>query len=193
MYEMLSTVRILDGRFRIYVHHARLQLLGNLRKRIRELYRRGNTQGGRVRGLLPLFALHSIGDYRTNQNSNRQRRQYGKGIRPTIGFKAHPKGAFARIHCFLLKLTSHYTFAAAREQSEGRPTHLDAKNAVRVNLDGRRNGIIESLSHRDIESLKHRVNQSEIQWPKESKVQSLKALMIQSHNGPGPHHRTHNF
>ena len=97
---MRRAVRILDGRLGIDVDHARLQLLGNLREGGRELLRSGNGQRSRIRRLLPLLAFHSIGNDRANQNSNRQRGQNRKSVRPTVGFETHPKGAFARIHFF---------------------------------------------------------------------------------------------
>src|SRR5208282_2188050 len=97
-------MRVLNRRLGIDVDYARLELLGNLGKGVRELLRSGNGQRRRDGRLLALLAFHSIGDNRSNQNSNCQRRQNRKSVRPTVGFKAHPKGAFARIHRFLLKL-----------------------------------------------------------------------------------------
>ena len=91
-------VGVLDSGLGIDVHNARLQLFGNLGEGVGQLLRSGNRQRGRIRRLLSLLALHSVRHNRTNQNPNRQRCQNRKGVRPTVRFEAHPKGAFARIH-----------------------------------------------------------------------------------------------
>src|SRR5208337_4592852 len=95
-----AAVRILYGGLGIDVDHARLKLLGNLGKGSRELLGSGNGQRGCVRCLLALLALDAVGNDGTNQNSNRQRGQNRKSVRPTVGFETHPKGAFAQIHFF---------------------------------------------------------------------------------------------
>jgi len=76
------------------VDHGRLQLLGNLGEGIRQLLRSGNGQGSRIRRLLPLFAFHSIGNNRANENANGQSGQDGKSVGPTIGLETHPKKRF---------------------------------------------------------------------------------------------------
>src|ERR1700674_5445964 len=116
------TVRVLDGRLGIDVYHARRKLLGNLGERIRELLWSGNRERSRIRRLLSLFAFHSRGDNRPNQNSNGERRQNGKSIGPTIGLETSPKSAFARIHFFPPENYPifYYTFHTGRGRAEGR-------------------------------------------------------------------------
>src|SRR6202034_2592796 len=53
-----APVRILDGRFRIDVDHARPQLFRDLRERIRKLLGRRHCQRSRIGGLLSFLALH---------------------------------------------------------------------------------------------------------------------------------------
>src|ERR1700686_1658952 len=115
-------VRVLDGRLGIDVHHARLKLLGNLGESVRELLRSGNRKRSRIRRLLSLFAFHSRGDNRANQNSNGERRQNGKSIGPTIGLETSPKSAFARIHFFPPENYPifYYTFDTGRGRAEDR-------------------------------------------------------------------------
>ena len=133
----MPAVRVLNSRLGIDVHHARLQLLGNLGEGGGELLRSGNGQRGRIRRLLSLLAFHSIRDNRANQNSNRQRRQNRKHVRPTVGFETHPKSAFARIHflppkdCQLRRPIFHYTFAPSGGRSKAVKS-LDAENRDRV-------------------------------------------------------------
>src|SRR6202521_91675 len=116
------TVRVLDGRLGIDIYHARRKLLGNLGERIRELLWSGNRERSRIRRLLSLFAFHSRGDNRPNQNSNGERRQNGKSIGPTIGLETSPKSAFARIHFFPPENYPifYYTFHTGRGRAEGR-------------------------------------------------------------------------
>src|ERR1700675_4165638 len=132
-------VRVLDSRFRINVHHARLKLLGNLGERVRELLRSGNRERSRIRRFLSLFAFHSRGDNRANQNSNGERRQNRKRIGPTIGLERSKKSAFARIHFFPPEnyLIFYYTFDTGRGRGEGAKS-LDAGNPVSVTVISRR-------------------------------------------------------
>src|SRR5438477_178571 len=91
-----TTVRTLDGRFRIDVDHTRFQLLRDLRKRVRHLMRRGDGQRSRIARLLPLLALDTGRNHRPAQNAERQRGQNTACVDPTTGPEAHPN--CARIH-----------------------------------------------------------------------------------------------
>src|SRR5437016_5825366 len=61
---------LFDDRFSIDIYDSRLQLFGDLRELIRELLRRRNAQGGRIRPFL-LLPFHSLRDNGSDENTDR--------------------------------------------------------------------------------------------------------------------------